>query len=138
MADPRFAHRSFPWQNGPMTSESADPARSPRLLLVGAGDAHLFVLEGLALGRPGAALRAGAELVTGVASGIDPAGRLVGLSDGRRLPYDVVSFAIGGVTAGLDLPGVREFAHPVKPIEAALSIGPALDRLSYWWTARPG
>jgi len=152
MAEPRFAHRSFPWQNGPMTSESADPVRSPRLLLVGAGHAHLFVLEGLALGRRGAApraalvapaaghaysgmipgllggryrpeeltfdlatlaRRAGAELVTGVASGIDPAGKLVTLSDGRRLPYDVVSFAIGGVAAGLlELGNTVTQVHP--------------------------
>jgi len=124
-----------------------------RLLLVGAGHAHLEILRRLALSPPGVELtvvstgprhhysgmvpgylqgtysedeiavdvprlagRSGGRFVAGRAVGIDPRERRVALASGEELPYDLVSFAVGSETAGVDDPAVREHVERVKPI----------------------
>ncbi len=47
---------------------------------------------------------------------IDAAARNIELADGNRLPYDLASVNIGSTVAGLDLPGIRRFAIPTRPI----------------------
>jgi selenide,water dikinase len=130
-----------------------------RLLLVGPGHAHLFVLEALARvpwpgvevvlvaqGRTqlysgmvpgylagqyplealsfdleGLARAAGARLEPSGAATLDAERREVRLGEGRTLGYDVASFDIGSLPAGEDrVPGVREHAVGLKPLEAAL------------------
>lgn len=76
------------------------------------------------------ALAAGANFVEGEISGFAAGTRTVSLRDGRQFSGDLVSLAVGSTVAGLELPGVREFACMVKPIERALAIGPALDAAS--------
>lgn len=130
-----------------------------RLLLVGAGHAHLEILRRLILEPlPGIALtmvslgelhhysgmvpgylqgiyweeeiairvpdlvqRARGSYVAGRAVGVDSGKRTVRVEvrpgEQREIPYDLVSFAVGSNTAGIDVPGVREEAQRVKPFE---------------------
>ncbi|HEX5387052.1 MAG TPA: FAD-dependent oxidoreductase [Gemmatimonadales bacterium] len=137
-----------------------------RLVLLGGGHAHLFVLEGLARGLfgpvdatlvspvrhqaysgmvPGliggryrteelsfdleaTTARAGVTFVCSRARRILPAEREVELEDGRRIGYDLLSVATGSTVRGTDLPGVREHALVVKPIDRAEVIVPALEQ----------
>jgi selenide,water dikinase len=142
------------------------PAGLPRLALIGAGHAHLFVLEALARGRfppaavtlitpharhlysgmvggliggtygieelifdlPALAGRAGAAYIRGRAARLDTRRRQVHLDTGNQVSYDIASFAIGAGVSGVDLPGVREWALTVKPIDGAGSILAAVER----------
>lgn len=130
-----------------------------RLLLVGAGHAHLeilrrLILEPLAeveltvvsLGAlhhysgmvpgylqgtyreeeitarvPELVERAGGRFVAGRASGVDPGERRVRVEtreEGiREIAYDLVSFAVGSNTAGVDSPAVAGQAQRIKPLE---------------------
>lgn len=47
---------------------------------------------------------------------IDAAGQQIVLQSGERLSYDLASLNIGSTVAGLDLPGIREYAIPTRPI----------------------
>lgn len=78
--------------------------------------------------------RAGGKFVEAVAASVDPARRFVRLADGRNLEYDFVSFAVGSSTKGVDVPGVRERAFPIKPIHNAGKLRGALTGLA----SRPG
>lgn len=61
------------------------------------------------------ATRAGARLVVATATAIDPAARLVRLTDGDTLPYDLLSIDVGGVPT---MPRTADAtAIPVKPID---------------------
>ncbi|MCE2689137.1 MAG: FAD-dependent oxidoreductase [Rubrivivax sp.] len=65
-------------------------------------------------------------LVQGQAVALDAAQRLVTLSDGRVAEYDVLSLDVGGAQDRDALPGAREHALFVRPIETLVSV---LDRL---------
>jgi selenide,water dikinase len=130
----------------------------PRLLLVGAGHAHLEILRRQALTPlpveltvislsprqvysgmvPGflqgtyreeeisvdvARLteRAGGRLVLGAAMALDPERRIVRLSEDTEESYDLVSFAVGSNTAGIEAPEVAD-AWRVKPIQRVLAV----------------
>jgi selenide,water dikinase len=148
----------------PLMADSA--ARTPRLVLVGAGHAHLFVLEALARGRfpparvtlvapharhlysgmvsgfiggrygiddlafdlPSLAAKAGAAYIRGSALRLDTVARQVELDTGERVAYDIASFAIGSGVSGADLPGVRQWALTVKPIDTVESMLTTLER----------
>jgi selenide,water dikinase len=60
--------------------------------------------------------RAGARTVVARATSIDSARRHIVLADEAPLPFDVASVNIGSTVAGLDLPGIRQFALPTRPI----------------------
>jgi pyridine nucleotide-disulfide oxidoreductase family protein len=131
-----------------------------RLVLVGPGHAHLFVLEALArapvpgvetvlvsLGTrqlysgmvpgwiagdyaleqlsfdlEGLARAAGARFEPSGAAGLSADRRELQLGDGRVLGYDVASFDIGSLPAGIELPGVKEHALVLKPLERSLTV----------------
>jgi pyridine nucleotide-disulfide oxidoreductase family protein len=131
-----------------------------RLVLVGPGHAHLYVLEALArapvpgvetvlvsLGSrqlysgmvpgwiagdytleqlsfdlAGLARAAGARLEPSGAAELRADRRELQLGDGRVLGYDVVSFDIGSLPAGTELPGVKEHALVLKPLERTLTV----------------
>ena len=63
---------------------------------------------------------AGARLVLAQAHALDASRRLLTLSDGSALAYDVVSINTGSVPLAQDLPGVAEHAIAVKPVAAFL------------------
>ena len=71
---------------------------------------------------------AGAEFVPGAVELIEHEARAVVLGAGRRVPYDLLSLAIGSGIAGSDLPGVRQWSVPVKPIDRTLALIPAVER----------
>lgn len=58
----------------------------------------------------------GARLVIGRAVGFDSQSKHITLADSTLLPYDLCSWNIGSTVAGLEIPGVREFALPTRPI----------------------
>jgi pyridine nucleotide-disulfide oxidoreductase family protein len=130
-----------------------------RLLLVGAGHAHLEILrrlileplaeveltvvslgalhhysgmvpgylqgtyreEEIAVRVPELVERAGGRFVAGRAVGVDPGERRVRVEtreEGiREVAYDLVSFAVGSNTAGVDSPEVAGQARRIKPLE---------------------
>ncbi len=130
-----------------------------RLLLVGAGHAHLEILrrlileplaeveltvvslgplhhysgmvpgylqgtyreEEIAVRVPELVERAGGRFVAGRAVGVDPGERRVRVDTeeerSREVPYDLVSFAVGSNTAGVDSPEVARQAQRIKPLE---------------------
>lgn len=71
---------------------------------------------------------AGATFHQGKVEALDPGGRIVTLTNGHRLPCDLISFAIGSGNAGTDRPGVAASALLVKPIDRTLAIVPAVER----------
>lgn len=143
----------------------------PRLLLVGAGHAHLEVLRRCAEERrskdatefdltvvspvprqvysgmvPGylagtyaldeisvavapLVSRAEGELIEGAASALDPTRRTVRLRSGREIEYDLVSFAVGSTTAGIDREEIAEGAVPVKPLDRVVELSRRLQAL---------
>lgn len=138
-----------------------------RLVLVGPGHAHLYVLEALAhtplpgvetvlvsLGTrqlysgmvpgwiagdytveqlsfqlEGLARAAGVRLEPSGAAELRAAQRELRLGDGRVLGYDVASFDIGSLPAGAELPGVKEHAQVLKPLERALAVLTEAERV---------
>jgi pyridine nucleotide-disulfide oxidoreductase family protein len=138
-----------------------------RLLLVGAGHAHLEILrrqiltplpveltvvapaplhhysgmvpgylqgtyteEEIAFRIPELAERAGGRFVQAKALGIDPRSRKVRLEGAPEIPYDLVSFAVGSNTAGVEAPDVAPHAQRIKPIGKAAELRRRLRELA--------
>jgi len=73
--------------------------------------------------------RAGAALVEAAAIGLDAAARKLHLTDGRELGYDMLSVDVGAVIDRDCIPGAREHALFVRPIEGLIARWPEiLDR----------
>lgn len=141
-----------------------------RLLLVGAGHAHLEILrrqilsplpveltvvslgslhhysgmvpgylqetyreEEIAVRVPALVERAGGRFVPGCATGVEPGRRMVRIENNRdgirEVPYDLVSFAVGSNTAGVNAPEVAEAAQRVKPLERVAALRHRLREL---------
>lgn len=137
-----------------------------RLVLLGGGHAHVYVLDRLARERPAGVEivlvtpsarqlysgmlpgwiagaypldacaiplaplveRAGARLIEARCAGFDPDARLVECADGARLEYDLLSIDVGSTTAVAAIPGARQYAIPVRPLEAFAAAVDALLR----------
>ncbi|HEX4964906.1 MAG TPA: FAD-dependent oxidoreductase [Thermoanaerobaculia bacterium] len=146
--------------------------RGTRLLLVGAGHAHLEVLRRLiltplpnveltvvSLGRlhhysgmvpgylqgtyredeiavsvPDLAAKAGGRFLAGRAVGVRPASRTVHVETSPEetveVPYDLVSFAVGSNTGGVDAPGIAGLAQRIKPLERVVALRACLQELA--------
>lgn len=65
--------------------------------------------------RPLAEL-AHAEVIVAKALSIDPEKKQIELEGHPPVPYDLASFNIGSTVIGLDLPGIREYSLPTRPI----------------------
>ena len=70
-----------------------------------------------AIALPPLAQAAGVSMIEGAAVALDTAAQTVQLADGERLPYDLLSLDTGAVMDRTRLPGAREHALFVRPIE---------------------
>jgi selenide,water dikinase len=84
--------------------------------------------EDVLLDLPALARVANADFVEATITAVEPDTRAVVLADGKRLAYDLLSVAVGSATAGADVPGVRDRAILIKPIDRGLTIVPAVER----------
>lgn len=73
---------------------------------------------------------AGAAFVRTAASGLDAAARCVVLADSQRIAYDVLSIDTGSVMDRDQIPGAREHALFVRPMEHFARLFPALPPLA--------
>ena len=139
-----------------------------RLVLLGAGHAHLHVLEAIAAQpvpaaqvtlvspfpqtiysgmvpgvlaghyEPSAcaipvaplAERAGVQRIEGSAVALDAAARRIALADGSTIEYDVLSLDTGSTLDRAAIPGAREHAMFVRPIEHFLRLSQPLFELA--------
>ena len=83
----------------------------------------------LAIDLAALAVRAGARVVTAAAEHIDLPGRSVD-AGGTRLPFDILSLDVGAAPAGLDVPGAREHAVAIRPMQAAVALRARIDALA--------
>lgn len=72
---------------------------------------------------------AGVTLIAQHVASLDPEAREVTLRNGERVRFDVCSLAVGSMPAGLDVPGVREYAEPLKPFERVQAMQSRVDAL---------
>ncbi len=79
---------------------------------------------------PPLAKAAGVAMVDGAAVGLDTVARTVQLADGGRLPYDLLSLDTGAVMDRSRLPGAREHALFVRPIEHFIRLFDGLLQLA--------
>ncbi len=80
--------------------------------------------------------RAKGKLIEGSAEGLDPTRRIVRLHNGREVEYDLVSFAVGSTTAGIDREEVAAGAVPVKPLDRVIDLKARLEALVREWPER--
>jgi selenide, water dikinase len=66
------------------------------------------------------AAAAGAQWLETRVTEIEPAARRVRLADGTRLDFDLLSLDIGAALSADEVPGMRQYAVPVKPMGEAL------------------
>lgn len=92
--------------------------------------AEALPLEAVSFRLDRIARRAGATFVEQAVDSVDADARTVRLADGRMLPFDVLSLATGSVPTGLDLPGVRAHALPVRPFAALPTLAARVDALA--------
>jgi pyridine nucleotide-disulfide oxidoreductase family protein len=71
---------------------------------------------------------AGATLVVTAAESVSAAERVV-VAGGERIPFDVCSLDVGSGMAGAEIPGVREHAVALRPMENAVELRNRLDAL---------
>jgi len=72
---------------------------------------------------------AGVRFHRGRAVALAPDAGLLELDAGPPLPFDLISFDIGSVPAGLETAGVREHAATVRPMSRAVELRRRLDAL---------
>lgn len=75
-----------------------------------------YRIEELQIDARPLAERASAEVIVAKALSIDPEKKQIELEGHPPVPYDRASFNIGSTVTGLDLPGIREYALPTRPI----------------------
>ncbi len=74
------------------------------------------------------AQRMDANFVQGRLVGLDPERKLVLRAEGEPLPYDYCSLNIGSTVQGMEVPGVREFTLPTRPMKDFVAqVNPRLE-----------
>lgn len=73
--------------------------------------------------------RAEGKLIEASALGLDPARQVVRLNNGQEIGYDLVSFAVGSTTAGIDQEEIAAAAAPVKPLDRVIDLKARLEAL---------
>ncbi len=91
--------------------------------------AGTYTLEEISVEVAPLVARAEGELIEGSAVALDPKRRIVRLADGREVVYDLVSFAVGSNTAGIDRPEIAAGAVPIKPLDRVVDLERRLQAL---------
>ncbi len=86
--------------------------------------------EEIAVRVPELVARVGGRFVAGRAVGVSPGRQKVRLEEDREIPYDLVSFAVGSNTAGVDSPRVAWEAQRIKPLERVVALQSRLLELA--------
>jgi len=90
-----------------------------------------YALESCALDLGALAARAGVGIHLAAARELDPVRRVVAGTDGRTMPFDLLSIDTGSAPSLDDLPGASRNALPIRPIEAFISSWPGItERIS--------
>jgi len=76
-----------------------------------------YGIDDCAIPLPGLAAAAGVELIEGRITGLDAARRQATLADGRVIDYDLLSLDTGPVMDRDAIPGAREHALSLRPVE---------------------
>lgn len=74
-----------------------------------------YSLDEMRINLASLAQKANVELFEGHARQVDTEKNIVITEDERQIPFDIISFDIGSLTAGVDIPGVKEFSCVIKP-----------------------
>lgn len=82
----------------------------------------------LAFDLPRLCHAAGARFVRGFAARVDAVERFVAVN-GHRISFDIASVDAGSAPVGMDVPGVREYAWTVRPMNRALALRDKVDEL---------
>jgi pyridine nucleotide-disulfide oxidoreductase family protein len=123
-----------------------EPVRGIELTLVSLGPLHHYsgmvpgYLQGtyreeeIAVRVPDLVARAGGTFLAGCAVGLRPDRQVVRVQAGsgeiEEVPYDLVSFAVGSNTAGIDDPGIAPGAQRIKPLERVVALHVRLRELA--------
>ncbi len=91
--------------------------------------AGTYTLEEISIPVAPLVARAEGKLIEGSAASLDPTRRIVRLSDGQEIEYDLVSFAVGSTTAGIDREEIAAAAVPVKPLDRVIDLKARLESL---------
>jgi pyridine nucleotide-disulfide oxidoreductase family protein len=93
--------------------------------------------EEIAVRVPDLVARAGGRFLVGCAVGLRPDRQMVRVQTGfggggeiEEVPYDLVSFAVGSNTAGVDDPGIAGEAQRIKPLERVAALHARLRELA--------
>jgi selenide,water dikinase len=73
--------------------------------------------------------KAEGKLIEGSAVALDPERRIVRLRSGEEIEYDLVSFAVGSTTAGIDREEIAAGAVPIKPLDRVIDLKTRLETL---------
>ena len=74
--------------------------------------------------------RAGHRFILNRVEALDPHAGTLGLTSGRRIPFDACIVALGGVNDTLGVPGADRHAFPFKTVAHCTAIGQRLARLA--------
>lgn len=80
---------------------------------------------------------AGIRVIEAPVSALDATARTLQLQTGAWIDFDLLSLDVGSVPASLDVPGVAEFASPMRPFHAALALIARLDAATAADAAEP-
>lgn len=75
--------------------------------------------------------RSGATRLPHHVCGLDPVSRRITLDNGDTLAFDLCSVAVGSTPAGLDVPGARTHAIPLKPLHNVERLHAQLSALAH-------
>jgi selenide,water dikinase len=72
------------------------------------------------------AQRAGVRFVQTVCNGLDLAAKIAHCENGEQIAFDLLSIDCGPTLALADLPGARQYALPIRPIEGFVAAWPGI------------
>lgn len=89
-----------------------------------------YTLEALSFDVPALVAAAGGTWIAQHVRAVDATARTLTLEHGDLVAFDVCSIAVGSAVAGASIPGVRESAWAVKPLEQVVAFAERVDALA--------